>query len=246
MSDVVVRACEDAGRPGPGPLRVSIAGLLGVVLATALALAAVGSATDLWASVVLSLALAVLGFAALGALLRRGPSRAAWVGFVVIGWGYLALSSGPEVRARLLTTRLNDYIRARSVGSPRVGQRTLVEWGGGLWAATVVAVRDGKFRVHYDGWDAQFDEWVGPARLRPGPVPPPSPAGQPTGPVSALPSTISSPVTSSSFVVATPTGFGMPAAGPEIENHQVIGHAFFALAFGLAGAVAARLAFGST
>jgi hypothetical protein len=214
------------------PVRLSLAGLLGIVLAVAVGLAALSSPTDLWAATALSLTLAALGFAVVGALLRRGPARAYWVGLAVIGWGYLALSAVPEVRGRLLTTMLLDVIRARTPGMPRAGGRALVEQGGSYWPATVLAIRGGQFLVHYDGWAANFDEWVGPARLRTGPGPIPVGNGQPLGPTSVG-------ISVASFPAVAPTTGGTS----DLDNHQVIGHCLFALALGLSAAVAARRVF---
>ena len=37
----------------------------------------------------------------------------------------------------------------------------------GKWyVSQILAVKDGKYRVHYLGWDPKWDEWVGPEKLR--------------------------------------------------------------------------------
>ena len=48
------------------------------------------------------------------------------------------------------------------------GDRVEVSWKGSWYAASVVAVGQGRYRVHYDGWDSSWDEWVEPARVRRG------------------------------------------------------------------------------
>jgi hypothetical protein len=47
---------------------------------------------------------------------------------------------------------------------PRPGVE--VEWEGRWWPATVLQEKDGKSLVHYTGWEASWDEWVGRDRLR--------------------------------------------------------------------------------
>jgi hypothetical protein len=75
----------------------------------------------------------------------------------------------------------------------RIGERVLVEWEEGkLYPAYIVDMRGtGRYRVHFDGYDARWDEEVGVDRIRgriEGPVtPPPAPekvlraVGAPTG-----------------------------------------------------------------
>ena len=46
------------------------------------------------------------------------------------------------------------------------GDRVEVEWQGRWWAARILDVRDGAFFVHYEGFDASWDEWVLPSRIR--------------------------------------------------------------------------------
>lgn len=47
-----------------------------------------------------------------------------------------------------------------------VGDKALVSWSGGWYAATVLEVGEGTYKIRYDGWSADWDEWVGPARMR--------------------------------------------------------------------------------
>lgn len=47
-----------------------------------------------------------------------------------------------------------------------VGDKVRVAWTGGWYDATVLALGDGRYRVHYDGWDASWDEWVDASRMR--------------------------------------------------------------------------------
>ncbi len=46
------------------------------------------------------------------------------------------------------------------------GDRVQVNWKGTWYAASIVAVGEGRYRVHYEGWDSSWDEWVEPERIR--------------------------------------------------------------------------------
>ncbi len=103
--------------------RISIRSLMAVVLISAVGLAALRTASDLWAGWVLLLALAGVGIAVLGAVFMRGPERAWWVGFALFSGAYLALAVGPWFRDRsqpqLGTTYLLDYVHGRIHASPK-------------------------------------------------------------------------------------------------------------------------------
>jgi hypothetical protein len=85
--------------------RFSIAGLLGVVLFIAVALAALRASTDAWDSGILGVALLSLLTATLLAVHRRDHQRAYWLGFALFGWAYLIASLVPPVESRLPTTQ---------------------------------------------------------------------------------------------------------------------------------------------
>ena len=72
-------------------LRFSIAGLMGVVVVSAVGLAAWRNADETWAGVMMLLTCGVLALAVVGAFYREGARRAWWLGFSVFGWGYMAL-----------------------------------------------------------------------------------------------------------------------------------------------------------
>jgi hypothetical protein len=48
----------------------------------------------------------------------------------------------------------------------RVGQSVLVEWGGKWWDATILRANNGMYYITYPGWGREWDEWVGPSRIR--------------------------------------------------------------------------------
>jgi hypothetical protein len=97
--------------------RFSIAGLMVVVLVVGVSVAALRSASGVWAALLFTLTLAVLAVAPLGVVYRRARSRAFWLGFGLFGWGYLALCYGPAIgeatRPNLATTALLDDLRGR-------------------------------------------------------------------------------------------------------------------------------------
>ncbi len=64
----------------------------------------------------------------------------------------------------------------RPVVATSAGQRAKrveVEWSGSWWPATVMQTRGKLTRIHYTGWGAEWDEWVGPERVRSAAVRPP-------------------------------------------------------------------------
>lgn len=56
----------------------------------------------------------------------------------------------------------------RDDDAPRfaAGSAVSVEWHGGWYPATVLVQTAGRHRVHYDGYEDSWDEWVGPQRIR--------------------------------------------------------------------------------
>src|SRR5262249_21596699 len=86
---------EDTGRITVGRYRFTLAALMGAVALVAVAVAALRSPTAIWASLVVLLALGAICAATVGAIVRRGPGRGAWLGFAVFGWAYFILTLSP-------------------------------------------------------------------------------------------------------------------------------------------------------
>jgi hypothetical protein len=78
-----------------GRYRFTLAALMGAVALVAVGVAALRSPTALWASLVILLALGAICGATVGAILRRGPGRGAWLGFAVFGWAYFLMTLSP-------------------------------------------------------------------------------------------------------------------------------------------------------
>jgi hypothetical protein len=86
--------------------RFSIASLLGVVVFTAFAIAALRAATEAWDSGVFGTTLIVPLSAVLLAVHRNAQRRAFWLGFALFGGAYLTASLIEPVASRLPSTRL--------------------------------------------------------------------------------------------------------------------------------------------
>jgi hypothetical protein len=80
------------------------------VVIFAVGLAALRNPSDLWAGMMVLVALAAVGFAVMAAVILRGRERHWWAGFAFFGAGYLALAFGPwlgdRFRPQLGTTHI--------------------------------------------------------------------------------------------------------------------------------------------
>jgi hypothetical protein len=74
--------------------RFSIRALMAGIVITALAMAALKNASAFWSGVLVMVALAVAGFAMLGAMAMRGREQHWWRGFALFSGCYLALALG--------------------------------------------------------------------------------------------------------------------------------------------------------
>lgn len=86
-------------------LRVTVAGLMEIVLVAAVGSAALRNPTIVWASALFTLLVMMLCSATLGAIAVRGPARLMWAGFAIFGSVYsklpLELPLGPMTRLQL-------------------------------------------------------------------------------------------------------------------------------------------------
>lgn len=103
-------------------LRFSLAQLMAIVLYLGLGFAALRNADGLWASATFTLSIVAISTALLGALIRRGRARPAWIGFAVFGWTYLLISTLPP-----------STLPPRATGGSGFGPLplppNLIEWG---------------------------------------------------------------------------------------------------------------------
>jgi hypothetical protein len=93
--------------------RFTIAGLLGLVLFSAVGVAALRASDDLWDAGLFTLTLGLLALAVLLAVHRRGRRRAFWMGFALVGGLYLGASLVPPIESRLLSTKGLAYLDAK-------------------------------------------------------------------------------------------------------------------------------------
>ncbi len=202
--------------------RVSIAGLMAVVLFCGIGIAAVRSASPLWAGVVVTATLGVMASAILGAIFRQGERRAFWVGFALFGWGYLTLAFGPwfatEVKPLLATSIGIDALHARLHPMSSWTTDLVISGTGGVpsnvWPAIAAPIQvQGNVQVNGSG-----------ALMLPG----------------------------SNLSSTQPNGLytwlitGAPPVGPNQEEFRRIGHCLFALlAAVVGGIIAGRFASGS-
>jgi hypothetical protein len=96
--------------------RISIRTLMVLIAGSAVGLAALRNANEVWARVMMMLVVGLVCVAGLRAILLRGRERAWWLGFAVLGCTYLCASLSP-LRSRLSTTHLLEYVHARVVSS---------------------------------------------------------------------------------------------------------------------------------
>jgi hypothetical protein len=92
------------------PIRITLAGLMALIVLAAVGLAALCQPTRFWANATFSLALGLDFAAVVAAIASEGRVRSAWSGFAVCGWGYLLLALFPwfeaNVGPQLITTPL--------------------------------------------------------------------------------------------------------------------------------------------
>jgi hypothetical protein len=171
-------------------VRLSVAGLLGLILFCAFAIAALRLANEFWASATYSLTMLLLLFSILGLVIQQGKARASWLGFAVCGWGYLLSSAGAPwlspspmglifgprgstiESTPLLTTKLLEavYEIAKPEAPRSIGEHVQVQWGPtqSFWGATIVAMQDDQVQIHWDNYPVGQNEWVLKPRVQPG------------------------------------------------------------------------------
>ncbi len=103
----------------------SVFGLLVLVAFVSVACAAMVYASLWWASICLTCAVIAQLVAVLAVVYRHGSARAFWVGFALLGWGYLLLTFAPgldrHIGQRLVTTKLLAFLQPKLQRTPIYG-----------------------------------------------------------------------------------------------------------------------------
>jgi hypothetical protein len=77
----------------------TLAQLMAALIYLGLGSAALRDADGLWASATFTLSILTISTALVGAFVRRGPARSAWIGFAVFGWAYFLIGVIPPRRS---------------------------------------------------------------------------------------------------------------------------------------------------
>jgi hypothetical protein len=61
------------------------------------------------------------------------------------------------------------FVTAQALAGPtwKAGDRLEIKWGSSWYKGEVIAVDGERYKVHYDGYGSNWDEWAGADRLRP-------------------------------------------------------------------------------
>jgi hypothetical protein len=137
--------------------RLSIAGLMGAVLVTALGLAALRNNSETWAGIMFLVTWGLIVLAVVGIVCRGGAERAWWLGFALFGSGYMKLVYfSPEktppvtlptaILLRLLDLELGLPIEFFDNPKPGASALSFMQIGHCLWAL-IAAVLGGLLAV---------------------------------------------------------------------------------------------------
>jgi hypothetical protein len=97
--------------------RFSLSAVMGFVLVSAVGLAALRNANEVWVGILLMLVAGMVGVALLGVFFERGRNNAWWAGFAVFAGSYLTLAFGPwckdQIQPKLATTQFFGYVHSQ-------------------------------------------------------------------------------------------------------------------------------------
>jgi hypothetical protein len=99
----------------------TLAQLMAVVLFVGFGFAALRNADAFWASATLTLAIVSISVALVGAIVRKGRSRTAWIGFAVFGCTYLLVG----LLSRRDISLPRGFLGQEQIPDPHL----LIEWG---------------------------------------------------------------------------------------------------------------------
>lgn len=67
---------------------------------------------------------------------------------------------------RKISLLLIGFFAVLYVSAQKVGDKVQILWNGKYFPGKVLEVKDGKWYISYDGYDAKWNEWVGSDRLK--------------------------------------------------------------------------------
>ena len=99
---------------------------------------------------------------------RPSADRWFWIGFQLAGWGYLLVAfsgrSQAQLGSQLITTHVLTALHERMpIANPK---DVMVEWHSYWYGAEVLRRSGPEYFIHYTGYGSNWDEWVGPDRIR--------------------------------------------------------------------------------
>ncbi|MBK7356620.1 Tudor-knot domain-containing protein [Propionivibrio sp.] len=81
-------------------------------------------------------------------------------------WDVRATQQANAITAAKPMERSNPASPGQGALPYRLGDSTLVSWKGKWYNATVIQTGSNKVKIHYDGYDSNWDEWVDGTRIR--------------------------------------------------------------------------------
>ena len=114
--------------------RFSVRSLMVFVVVSAVGLAALRSANEIWASVMLLIAFGASATPVVNALILRGTERYGWTGFAIFSGGYLGITLGPLLNtpynSHLGTTAALNYVQSQvafaSPSQPMAARKSII------------------------------------------------------------------------------------------------------------------------
>lgn len=77
-----------------------------------------------------------------------------------------ALSALMVLAVLLVATAASADTTTAKDATYRAGEVVDVEWKGKWYEGKILEAKEGRYKIHYVGWDKKWDEWVGADRLR--------------------------------------------------------------------------------
>ena len=162
--DQPIREARQEGTVIVRNIRISIAGLMAVVLVAAIGFAALRNSSEAWAGLMLMLTCGVLMLGVVGAVCRGPHERAWWLGFTLFGGGYLALAHCDGVLPRRRCRRSRWRNRSRQAWARNSLPRLATGAAAGIRSCRRIASSIACGRSRWPSWGASWPVCWSPAR----------------------------------------------------------------------------------